>query len=168
MRKLGSVNGRQRGFSLAEILVVVAVVAVILLAVAPAFGDFARAWKVRSSADEILAKLRGVRQMAITMRQDLTVTFTPDPVNTYAYFHPIRKVTETIKLPARVVMQTNPTSAFAPVFRLNGSITNSSTPSTSAPTANFVEIRSVINSGRTDRYRFGFSAAGQVTYTVSR
>jgi prepilin-type N-terminal cleavage/methylation domain-containing protein len=155
------------GFSLAEILVVLAVIAVVLLAVLPNFGDFARAWKIRSEADDMQAKIRGVRQMAVSMHQPLTITFTPAPTNTFSYFHPIKKTTVTITLPGGMTMTTNPTSSFAPVFNVNGSITNTSSPSPSAPTSNFVRISAIINGSRTDKYTFGFSPAGQITYTVS-
>ena len=154
------------GFSLAEILVVVAIIGVIVLAMLPAFGNFQRSWRTRSQADDMLAKIRGVRQMAITMRQELTITFTPATAS-FTYYHPIKKVNETVAMQRNITMTANPTSSFAPVFRTNGSIVNASTPSASAPTANYVEISAVINGTRTDRYRFGFSAAGQVTFTVS-
>jgi len=160
---------------MAEILVVVAIIAVILLAVLPSFGDFQRSWKVRSAADEMLSALRGVRQMAITMRGDpnnpsiqgLIMTFTPAPANTYSYFHPIKKKTLTIKLPPHISMTTNPSGSYAPAFKINGSITNPSAPDTTSPTSNYVEISSIINGSRTDRYRFGFASAGQVIYTVT-
>jgi len=158
---------RQAGFSLAEMLVVVAIIALVMLAVIPAFGNFNRAWRVRSAADEMLSTMRRVRQLAITTHQDVTITFTPS-ARTYSYTDPIKGNAVTVKLPERVTMVTNPSGAYAPQFRPNGSVVNVSTPSASAPTANYVEILSVINGARTDHYRFGVSAAGQITYTVTR
>src|SRR5215470_5465761 len=79
------------GYSLAEMLVVVAIIGVIVLVMLPAFGNFSRTWKSRSNADDMLTALKGAHQMAITMHQNITVTFTPDPANTYSYFHPIQK-----------------------------------------------------------------------------
>jgi prepilin-type N-terminal cleavage/methylation domain-containing protein len=156
---------RQAGFSLSELLVVVAIIGVIVLAALPAFGEMLKSWKVRSEADNVLAELRGVRQLAVAMHQDITVTFTPAPANTYSYFHPIQKKTLTKKLPGGITMATNPTASYAPVFKINGSITNPSTPSVSAPTANFVDLQAIIDANRTDHFKFGFSAAGQVNYT---
>ena len=155
------------GFSLAELLVVVAIIGVIVLVMFPAFGDFAKSWRARSNADDMLAAIKGAHQMAITTHQNITITFSPDPANTYSYYHPIQKKTVTIKMPSQTKITTNPTAAFAPVMNVNGSITNSSSPSASAPTTNFVRVASVINGNRTDRYTFGFSAAGQVSYTVT-
>jgi len=155
------------GFSLAEMLVVLAIIAVIVLAVFPAFGDFAKAWRARSTADKMLNDIRGAHQMAITMHQNITITFTPDPVNTYSYFHPIQKKTVTVKMPSQTRITTNPTASFAPVMNVNGSITNPSAPSSSAPTTNFVRVATVINGNRTDTYTYGFTTAGQIIYTVT-
>jgi prepilin-type N-terminal cleavage/methylation domain-containing protein len=155
------------GFSLAEMLVVVAIIGVIVLVMFPAFGDFAKAYRARSTVDDMVAAIKGAHQMAITTHQNITFTFTPDPVNTYSYYHPIQKKTLTIKMPAQTKITTNPTAAYAPVMNINGSITNSSSPCVSAPTANFVRVSCVINGNRTDRYTLGFSAAGQIATSVT-
>jgi prepilin-type N-terminal cleavage/methylation domain-containing protein len=155
------------GFSLAEMLVVVAIIGVIVLVMFPAFGDFAKAWRARSTVDDMVAAIKGAHQMAITTHQNITFTFTPDPVNTYSYYHPIQKKTLTIKMPAQTKITTNPTAVYAPVMNVNGSITNSSSPSVSAPTTNFVRVSCVINGNRTDRYTLGFSAAGQIATSVT-
>ncbi|HXI03106.1 MAG TPA: prepilin-type N-terminal cleavage/methylation domain-containing protein [Candidatus Saccharimonadales bacterium] len=166
-------NGRRRpdggrGFTLPEILAVVALIGLIAVVAIPAFGTFVRAWRVRSAADDMLAAVRSVRQMAITTRQPLTVTFTPGSPGSYSYFHPLQGRTVTVKLPDQMTLVTNPSSSFAPAFQVNGGIIPSSTPSVSNPTANYVKLSSVIASSRTDVYTFGFSAAGQVTYRVTR
>ena len=137
-------RGSQRGFSLAEILVVVAIIGIIALVLYPSFGSFQRSWKIRSEADDLLAKIRGVRQMAVTMHQDLTITFTPS-TRTLSYYHPIQKKTLTETLPGGITMTTNPTASYAPIFRVNGSVSSPSSPSPSAPTSNYVEIASVID-----------------------
>jgi len=165
---VSSAKSRQAGFSMAELLAVLAIISLVLLAVIPAFGNFTKAWRVRGAADEMLSTFRHVRQLAITTHNDVAITFTPAPANTYAYTDPIKGNVISVTLPERVTMVTNPTGSYAPQFRPNGGVVNVSTPSASAPTANFVEIQSMINSGRTDHYRFGVSAAGQITFTVSR
>lgn len=160
-------SSRARGFSLAELLVVVAIIGLIVLVFFPALGNFSKSWRARSTADKMLADIRGARQMAISMHQNLTVTFTPGPANTYSYYHPIQKKTITVKMPANTAMTTNPSGSFAPVMNVNGSITNPSAPSASAPTSNFVRLTTAITGSRTDTYTFGFTTAGQITYTVS-
>lgn len=167
-RSARALPGAQLGYSLPEMLAVVAIIGIIALAAVPAFGSFVRSYKARSAADEMLAALRGARQMAISMRQNITVTFTPGSPGSYSYFHPIRGQNVTVQLPDWITTTTNPTGSFAPEFRPNGSIVPSSTPSMTNPTANFVRMAAVINNSRTDTYTYGFSAAGQVTYRVTR
>ncbi len=147
---------------------VIALIGMIMAVAIPAFGSFNRSYRARSAADDMLAAVRGVRQMAISTRQDLTVTFTPGTPGSYSYFHPIRGQTVTVQLPTQVTFTTNPSGSFVPEFRPNGSIVPSSTPSMSSPTANFVRLQAIINVSRTDTYTYGFSAAGQVIYTVTR
>jgi prepilin-type N-terminal cleavage/methylation domain-containing protein len=166
-QRASRIDRRAAGFSLAELLVVIAIIAVIVLVMLPSFGTFARSWRARSNADGMLAVLKGAHQMAITTHQNITVTFNPDPANTYTYYHPIQKKTLTVKMPSQTKITTNPTATFAPVMNVNGSITNSSAPSISAPTSNFVRVATIIDGNRTDRYTFGFSAAGQISYTVT-
>ncbi|MBI3449193.1 MAG: prepilin-type N-terminal cleavage/methylation domain-containing protein [Acidobacteria bacterium] len=160
-------RGLSRGFSLAELLIVVAIIGLIVLVFFPALGNFSRSWKARSTADAMMADIRGAHQMAISMHQNITFTFTPSPTNTYSYYHPIQKKTITVKVSNNTTMTTNPTGSFAPVMNINGSITNPSAPSASAPTSNFVRLTTTITGGRIDTYTFGFSTAGQITYTVS-
>ncbi|HZE90073.1 MAG TPA: prepilin-type N-terminal cleavage/methylation domain-containing protein [Verrucomicrobiae bacterium] len=160
-------EGLPHGFSLAEILIVVAIIGLIVLVFFPALGNFSRSWKARSAADSMLADLRGAHQMAISMHQNITFTFTPSPTSTYSYYHPVQKKTMTVRIPTFATMTTNPTASFAPVMNVNGSITNPSAPSPSAPTSNFVRLTTTITGSRVDTYTFGFSTAGQITYTVS-
>lgn len=161
-------RGAQRGFTVPELLMVVALIGLIALAAIPAFGTFYRSWKVRSAADEMLAVTRSVRQMAISTRQDLTITFTPGQPGTYSYFHPIQGQTVTVTLPGRITMTTNPSGGYAPEFKINGGAAPSSTPDMRNPTANFVRLSADIGSGKSVTYTFGFSAAGMVSYTVTR
>jgi prepilin-type N-terminal cleavage/methylation domain-containing protein len=158
---------RASGVSLAEMLVVLAIIAIIVLVILPNFGDFARSWRARSTADAMLTAIRGAHQMAITTHQNITITFTPAPANTYSYYHPIQKKTITVKMPKQTTMTTNPTVAYVPIMNVNGSITNPSGPSASAPTSNFVRVATMINGNRTDTYTFGFTTAGQITYSVT-
>jgi Tfp pilus assembly protein FimT len=148
-------------------LMVVALIGLISLVAIPAFGGFSRAWKLRSNADDMLAVVRSVRQMAISTHQNLSITFTPGKPGSYAYFHPIQGQTVTVTLPDNITMTTNPSGSFAPQYQTNGGCAPSSTPSMSSPTANFVRLSAVINGSRTDTYTFGFSAAGMASYTVT-
>ena len=57
---------RQAGYSLPEMLTVVAIIGVLALVTVPAFINFYQAGKMRASMRNFTTDLRGMRQMAIT------------------------------------------------------------------------------------------------------
>ena len=58
----------ERGVTLAEILVVLAIMALFIAVGVPALGNYIRASRVRSSNDTIVMDLRAARYIAITNR----------------------------------------------------------------------------------------------------
>jgi prepilin-type N-terminal cleavage/methylation domain-containing protein len=155
----------QGGFTLIEVLLVVALIGMVMLFVLPAFGNFNRAWRVRTAADEMLTRIRGVRQMAITKHQEIPVTFTP---GTYSYNDPIKATTVSVTMPEGITMVTFPGTSYTPTFKINGSIEDPTLGTVAAPTSQYLYVESDITGARTDRYTFYFSPAGQVKYTVTR
>ena len=65
----------ERGYSLVELLVVVAVIGVVLLVTVPALLQLLPQYRIRSAASEASASIRMIRQRAITMRTPHRVSF---------------------------------------------------------------------------------------------
>jgi len=64
----------ETGFSLAEMLVVIAILGLFCLIAIPAVGNYIRAARVRTANDLMMGDLRAVRYIAITNRVDSTLT----------------------------------------------------------------------------------------------
>jgi prepilin-type N-terminal cleavage/methylation domain-containing protein len=65
------------GYSLVEMLVVVAIIGVLSLVTVPQFMTFYKQNKIRTSVRQFTADLRGARQRAITLNIRTAVSFTP-------------------------------------------------------------------------------------------
>jgi prepilin-type N-terminal cleavage/methylation domain-containing protein len=75
---------RERGVSLSELLVVVAILGLIALVSLPALMQLMPQYRIRSSASELAAGLRFMRQKAMTTRVPWKVQF-DEPGERYAY-----------------------------------------------------------------------------------
>ncbi|MCD5397451.1 prepilin-type N-terminal cleavage/methylation domain-containing protein, partial [candidate division NPL-UPA2 bacterium] len=64
-----------RGFTLLELLVVLAIMALLTAMSAPAISGYLRGARLRGGARQIASALRHARQLAITKRSDHTVYF---------------------------------------------------------------------------------------------
>lgn len=74
MRKGASMNSR--GFSMAELIVTVAVIAIVMAVSAPVLASHLRTSALRAGADELVASLTAARQLAI--KDNTTVCVTND------------------------------------------------------------------------------------------
>jgi prepilin-type N-terminal cleavage/methylation domain-containing protein len=63
------------GYSLIELMVVVAMVGIVTLVTVPAFVSIMPQYRVRGAASEGLSNFRSVRQMAVTSRRPWKITF---------------------------------------------------------------------------------------------
>ncbi len=61
------------GLTLTEILIVVALVAVIVAVAVPAFGPWLRGYRVRSTANQVVAELRLARTVAVSTQASVTL-----------------------------------------------------------------------------------------------
>lgn len=121
MRK--AVRG-QRGFSLAEILVVIAIVALLVAIVVPLVGSTLRAAAVRGAADQFAIDLRAARMIAVTRQNNVDFTITVDPTNRYAYTRQDGTI-RTIDMPRGVkIVSSSPTTI---TFQANGSVVAAAT-----------------------------------------
>jgi prepilin-type N-terminal cleavage/methylation domain-containing protein len=67
----------EAGYSLVEMLVVVAIIGILSLVTVPQFMTFYKQNKIRTSVRQFTADLRGARQRAITLNVRTAVSFTP-------------------------------------------------------------------------------------------
>lgn len=66
---------RSRGFTLIELMVVVAVIAVMLTLAAPSFADFFERYRLRGAADEVVTLLASARAESVMRNRDVAVSF---------------------------------------------------------------------------------------------
>lgn len=72
---------RVRGFTLIELIVTIAVLAVLLAAAAPSFSEFFERYRLRSAADDTLSLFSMARQGAVKADRNVRVRFAADPAN---------------------------------------------------------------------------------------
>jgi prepilin-type N-terminal cleavage/methylation domain-containing protein len=65
----------ERGYSLVELMVVVAIIGIFSLITIPAMTNFSRANKIRAAVRTLNGDLRAVRTLAITQSTPMTMTF---------------------------------------------------------------------------------------------
>jgi prepilin-type N-terminal cleavage/methylation domain-containing protein len=76
---------RQAGFSLAELLAVLALMGIVLAIGIPLINEQVRIADIRSAADQMAVHLRAARMIAVSHHKDIVVTVSVDPTNTYSY-----------------------------------------------------------------------------------
>lgn len=64
-----------RGFTLIELMVTIAVLAVLMTLAAPSFSDFFQRYRLRGAADEVASLLVTARTEAMTRNRDVAVVF---------------------------------------------------------------------------------------------
>jgi prepilin-type N-terminal cleavage/methylation domain-containing protein len=129
-------NRRDRGFSLAEMLVVLAIIGVVVAIGIPLINEQVRIADIRGSADLIAVHLRAARMIAVTQRRDVTVTVNVDPTNSISY---VRATGDTVSvsMPRRVLIKTG--SAASITFHSDGSVAASGTITTESTVSNALE-----------------------------
>jgi len=120
-------NPRQRGVTLPEVVVVVAIVAMAVLVAVPTTTDAIRGARLRSATRSLEATFRAARIVAVTQRRDMIVEVrsgpappaTPGATENQYSFTDLRDLPRLERMPAgiRIVSSTNPI-----VFRRNGTL----------------------------------------------
>lgn len=180
------VNQRENGYSLTELLVVLAIISIFSLITVPQFMSMYRSGVVKGSMREFTSSLRKARQLAATRNERVRVRFKTssagatiqierggsDPANpTWVVMTPTRKFDQTTYIDASTTVPA--TGGFAEVnFLPNGSACDSPSagtmPSTLTTDNNKVVIRSSWKNMTYNQYTVIVGTSGQITVTPSK
>src|SRR5262245_41904854 len=148
----------ERGYSFAELLIVIALIGLFVLFGGPAMADGFRAYKVRSAANNLAIDLRAQRYNAVANRAPFTMT-----INNSANASPNQYSYNSYKwLPIVVRLDTaniETTSAASITFNINGS--------TGATGNQTVSVSGYINGSRNDRYTITITPSGTISTAYS-
>jgi prepilin-type N-terminal cleavage/methylation domain-containing protein len=145
-----------RGFSLAELLVVVAILGLAVAIAVPLVAEQVRQGASRGAADQFAADLKAARMCAIAKRPAGGLPFTvyPHPTNAYEYTDGRGRLRR-VALPSgvRIVSSTTPIT-----FRADGSLASSAT----------TVIEATLTGGAIDRWTITTSVLGIPTVVHER
>ena len=110
--------GKCGGISLAELLVVMAIISLAVMVAVPAISTAVRSARVRAAVDQYSVTLKAARMVAVTNQAPCNVTVEIDPANTYSYVDAQGRTRRASMPPGvRILSSTSPI-----VFRSNGSV----------------------------------------------
>ncbi len=161
----------EAGYSLAEMLVVVAVVGLIALVAIPNVGSFLKAYRVRTASDQLVSHLRAARQIAVTQHLSVAFTINESPANSYVFTYTIPgnpTTTNSFTLPKGITVTNTPSGALTYTFRQNGTVSNPTLPDDLNPTSSFVALSHDIGSDVVDTYTITALTAGKIAARFSR
>jgi len=149
-------NHGNGGFSLSELLVVIALLGLFILFGGPAMADAYKAYKVRSAADMLVTDIRALRYNAVAQRVSQTLTINTQgnstAPNQYTFVN-MRGVSVVRK--QEVGVNIDDTSSTTITFNNTGS---------TGSTGNLTVIMSLdVNAGRGDRYTLTVTPTGTVS-----
>lgn len=156
MRRRAAQPGSVAGFSLSELLVVIALMGLFILFGGPAMADAYRAYKVRSVADILSTDVRAMRYSAVAQRATRSMTINDktnvSAPNQYTFVN-ARGQSVTRQIESGVNIDTGGAATIS--FNNNGA---------TGTTANLtVSVSMDINSDRGDRYTITVTPTGTVS-----
>jgi prepilin-type N-terminal cleavage/methylation domain-containing protein len=154
--KRGWAAGTAEGFSLSELLVVIALMGLFILFGGPAMADAYRAYKVRSVADVLATDIRAMRYTAVATRAPRSMT-----INTQGHATAPNQYTftnakgETVTRQIESGVNLEDTSSTAVDFSITGGTGSTATLN--------ILVSMGINSDRGDRYTISVTPTGTVS-----
>ena len=148
-------EGREQGgFSIVEMLLVLAIMGIFITFAGPAFTQAYRAYRVRSSASELTLALRAARQVAVSTRAASSLVV--DTANRNYSWTDARGRVRTWTLPTGVEFVTvNPATV---TFATNGTVTTGTAT---------IALQGTVAAGRADRWTLDLNTVGRVTSTYT-
>ena len=151
---------RMAGFSLSELLTVIALMGLFILFGGPAMADAFRAYKVRSAADILATDVRALRYAAVAGRTSLTMTLNNQghatAPNQYTFTN-TKGDTVTRRIEYGVNLESSSVA----------SITFSPMGSTGVSSTQTLVVSMGVNGTRGDRYTIAVSPSGTVSTAYS-
>jgi prepilin-type N-terminal cleavage/methylation domain-containing protein len=147
---------RNGGFSLAELLTVIAIMGLFILFGGPAMADAYRAYKVRSAADMLVTDIRALRYNAVAQRATQTLAInTQSNVSAPNQYSFVNMKGVTVIRTEEIGVNIEDTSAATITFNNTGA---------TGSTGNLTVIMSMpINGDRGDRYTLTVTPTGTVS-----
>jgi type II secretory pathway pseudopilin PulG len=147
---------RTEGYSLSELLTVIALIGLFVLFGGPAMAEAFKAYKVRASADIVATDVRAMRYSAVGQRSARTMTINSQGAgtnpNTYSF---INALGETVTRRLEFGVNIEDGSADTLSFSTMGA--------TGSAGAEVIIVSMTINDTRGDRYTISVSPSGTVT-----
>lgn len=151
---------REHGFSISELLAVIAIMALLILFGGPAMADGFRSYKVRSAADILATDVRALRYSAVATRTSLSMTLNNQShataPNQYTYTN-AKAVTIVRPIENGVNLETGSAT----------NITFGTTGATGQTSSQTLIVSMMINGTRGDRYTISVSPSGTVSTAYS-
>lgn len=92
------VDKNQQGFTLTELLVTIAVMAIIATMAAPSFSNLIASQRLNSTTRELVSTLTQARSQAVLLRREITVTLNSASTNTSTNFYWNPKANNTLNV----------------------------------------------------------------------
>ena len=118
MKPMPNRRNGSRGFSVAEALVVIAIIGIAVGLGAPLAKQYIAGARIRGAVNQFTTDLRAARMIAVSKRQPVSILIVTHPTNAYQYTDAMGRVRQVV-LPTGVRI----TSSDTPItFQLNGSL----------------------------------------------